>query len=425
MAAARQMLAGKVLYRDVWYDKPPLVPLFYVLMGALDGWVLRAIGAVYSLLACILAFVFARDLYGRREAFWAAGLLAFFLILDFPVSVIPIGPDMLMLVPHLFAVYLAWQGRAFYSGLAAGAAFLCNAKAVFVLAACAVFCLPEIAALAAGFSVPLVSAGLMLWVQGSWTGYLDQTWIWGAVYAGNTFVTDPVRSGIVRTINWLGFHAALVAGALQRWPWRMIAWFVLSLSAVALGGRFFPRYYLQVLPPLVVLGSYGIARHKYLRYAAIALLLIPAIRFGPRYFTLAAHPTAPWTDTDMDRDSREASAIVKRLAAPGDTLFVWGYRPEDWIYTGLTAANRYMDCQALTGVPADRHLTQSQAVSTSGTAEARSEVARSHPAFIMDGLTKFNPSLDMAKYPELKSWIAEYQPIAQTRFTVVYRRRVP
>jgi 4-amino-4-deoxy-L-arabinose transferase-like glycosyltransferase len=425
MAAAKQMLAGKMLYRDIWYDKPPLVPLFYLLTGAVDGWVLRAAGAVFSLLACALAYLFARDFHGRREGLWASGLLAFFLIFDLPVSVVPIGPDMLMLVPHLLAVYLAWRGNPFWSGVAAGIAFLCNAKALFVVAACAAFCFPALGLLAAGFAFPVVSAAAVLWMSGAWAGYRDQVWIWGALYAGNTFLANPIQNGLSRTANWLGFHSALVLGSFYRWPWRMIVWMGLSLIAVAMGWRFFPRYYLQALPPLVIIASYGLARNRYLRYAALVLLLIPAVRFGPRYFTLAAHPIQPWSDTEMDRDSREASRMVSQLAKPGDTLFIWGYRPEDWVYTGLPAANRFMDCQALTGVPADRHLMQSQPVSTAGTEEARREVARSQPSFILDGLTPFNRELDMSNYPELRPWIAGYRLAARTKFTVIYIRKTP
>jgi hypothetical protein len=205
----------------------------------------------------------------------------------------------------------------------------------------------------------------------------------------------------------------------------MIVWMAVSLIAVALGWRFFSRYYLQALPPLVIIASHGLMRSRYLRYAALALLLIPAIRFGPRYFTLAAHPNQIWSDTEMDRDSREASGIVSRMAKPGDTLFIWGYRPEDWVYTGLPAANRFMDCQALTGVPADRHLTQSQPVSTTGTEVARREVAGSQPTFIVDGLTPFNRELDMANFPELKPWIANYRLAARTKSTLIYIRNHP
>jgi Dolichyl-phosphate-mannose-protein mannosyltransferase len=425
MAAANQIHAGRALYRDIWYDKPPLVPLFYVITGAAAGWLLRVVGAIFSLLACLAAWVFAREMYGRQQGFWAAGLLGFFLIFDLPVSVIPIGPDMLMLVPHLVAVYLAWRGQALFSGIVAGIAFLCNAKAVFVATACAVFCFPAIAPLALGFSVPLVIAASVLWTGGMWAGYREQVWVWGALYAGNTFLAHPFQNAIVRTANWLGFHFGLVLPSFSAWNWRILTWLGLSFAAVAMGWRFFPRYYLQLLPPLVIMASAGVVRNRYLRYAALALMLIPTIRFGPRYFTLAFHPDTAWSDTDLDRDSRDASAIVRGLAKPGDTMFVWGYRPEDWVYTRLRAANRYMDCQALTGVPADRHLSQSQPVSTAGTAEARREVAASRPDFILDGLTPLNRILDMADYPELKPWIAQYQLAARTRFTLVYRRKMP
>jgi len=47
LAAARAMLAGKALYRDIWFDKPPLSALFYVLIDARTGFVLRLAGALF------------------------------------------------------------------------------------------------------------------------------------------------------------------------------------------------------------------------------------------------------------------------------------------------------------------------------------------------------------------------------------------
>ena len=46
----------------------------------------------------------------------------------------PLASDMLLVVPHLAAIYFAWRGRAFWSGFAAGIGLLCSSKAVFVLA---------------------------------------------------------------------------------------------------------------------------------------------------------------------------------------------------------------------------------------------------------------------------------------------------
>ena len=30
LAAAQQMRAGQVLYRDIWFDKPPFAPMLYL-----------------------------------------------------------------------------------------------------------------------------------------------------------------------------------------------------------------------------------------------------------------------------------------------------------------------------------------------------------------------------------------------------------
>ena len=81
------------------------------------------------------------------------------------------------------------------------------------------------------------------------------------------------------------------------------------------------------------------------------LLLIPVTRFGPAYLAAVRDPF--WRDIGMDRDSRVAAQFTRQMERPGDTLFVWGYRPEIYAYTGLPAASIYLDSQPLTGVPAD------------------------------------------------------------------------
>jgi hypothetical protein len=124
----------------------------------------------------------------------------------------------------------------------------------------------------------------------------------------------------------------------------------------------------------------------------------------------------------MDQDSRRAAQLARQWSAPGDTLFVWGFRPELYVYTGLAAATPYLDSQPLTGVPADRHLTDSQPVDSELTHARRAELARTHPTFIMDGLGPFNPRLAIAAYADLLPWLAQYQEVARTDLTVIYKR---
>ncbi len=161
------------------------------------------------------------------------------------------------------------------------------------------------------------------------------------------------------------------------------------------------------------------------RALALALLLIPLVRFGPRYAMLArdlatGRPHA-WADVAMDQDSRAAARLALQSSLPGDTLFVWGFRPDLWVYTGLPAATRFLDSQALTGVPADRHLTQSAPVASDFTRANREELARTHPMIVIDGLSLYNPALAMDRYPELRPWLAQYHEVARTPTTVIYR----
>ena len=111
LAAAEQMLRGKTLYRDIWFDKPPLLAAFYLLWGARAGWLLRLADSLYAWAACWIAYRFARDLWSETEGLWAAGLLGFFLVFDLPSSATPLASDLLMLPPHMAAVWLAWRNR--------------------------------------------------------------------------------------------------------------------------------------------------------------------------------------------------------------------------------------------------------------------------------------------------------------------------
>lgn len=418
------MRHGAKLYKDVWFDKPPLTAAVNLLWGVSIGPVLRLAGAIYAMLACLLAYAFAAGLWTRREGYWAAGLMAFFLTFDTHSAVVPLAADMLLLVPHLAAVWLAWRKQAFWSGVAAGVGFLFNAKAVLVLAVCALFAWPGVLPLLAGFVAPNLIALGWLAANGAIAAYIDQVWRWPALYAASPVVSDPVWNGVVRTVNWLGFHAAVVIGAVvfywRRTGWKFIAWAAICYVGVVLGWRFFPRYFFLLLPPLIVAAARGftVMRGRIAVAVAIAALSVPLVRFAPRYISLAH-----WNDLALDEDSRAVSQLALGLAPPHGTLFVWGYRPEIFLYTKLRPATRYLDSQAMTGVPADRHLSQSTVVLTAGTHEAREELARSRPDVFIDSLGLYNPALAPDRYPELRALLDGYREAAHTKGSVLYVRR--
>ena len=418
-AAAIQILDGKSLYRDVWFDKPPLSAFVYLLWDARIGVVLRVAGAAFVFACCWMLWRFARDLWGPREGLAAALLLGFFLTFGIPSAVIALAPDLLMVLPHIAAVYLAWRGRAFLSGLLAGVALLVNAKAVFVLAACLFFAWRGAGWLLGGLAIPNIVA--LVWFG---RPYFDQVWRWGALYSGQAFA---FATGFMRTANWAGFQAALIVGAAfclwkeGRWRWKMAAWLLLSLAAVAAGWRFFPRYYFQLLPVMALLAARGYTLLGRCRAILLALLLIPLVRFGPRYAMLAndlVHQRqSNWSDLALNEDSR---AVSGRIGHTG-TLLVWGYRPDVFAYTRMSAGSRFLDSQPLTGVLADRHLVSSQPVAPALAARNRRELVASDPTWIVDGLGPLNPALAITNFPDLRDWLGNYHEVARTEFSIIYR----
>lgn len=437
LAAALNLLHARVPYLDFWYDKPPLCAVYYLLCGAHWGWALRALDAAYVFVASLLIFRLARAWWGEAEGCAAALLLAFFLTFYLAAAVIPFAADALMIVPHLAAIDCGFRRRAVQAGLWCGVAFLFNVKAVFVLLTCLSWMMMPAVLLLGGFLIPLFVAAVAALATGAWTGYYTQVWRWGLIYAANAPVSHPVVLAFHRTIDWLGFHAALVAGggyelAHARRPdlWKLGAWIALSFAAVCLGGHFAPRYYLQLLPPMVVAAARGFVhagreRPRLAAVLAVLLLLVPFVRFAPSYISLAGDDilrTEPqWPDVVLDLDSQHVAREIRAVAQPGDTLFVWGYRPDIYVYTRMISGCLFSDSQPLTGVPADRHLRVSQPVYAEPAAENRARLVRSHPTFVVDGLSLLNPKLAPGNYPELRPWLAGYRLVGRTKLSLIYR----
>lgn len=413
LAAASEMLRGKLLYNEIWFDKPPLFPAFYMLWGALTGWPLRIAGALYVLFSAWSVGRVARQLWSEREEQLAAALTAFALTFWIPATVMVIGPDLMLIPIQAAAVLAAWRGQALAAGLIAGFGTLINGKMLLLLPAFFVarpiwfagFVLPQLA---------LLPAAQSYWIQ---------VWSWGAAYSRDTFIANPIIEGLQRTANWLGFHAAIVIGAalaLKDEPGkrRWIIWLTCAVIAVVAGFRFAPRYYFLLLPAVTILASRALLQQRLL----LLLLLIPLIRFGPRYVELGADliqgKPHQWRDLAMEQDSRAAATL---LSGPG-TLLVWGYRPEIYAISRKPAATRFLDSQPLTGVLADRHLTESRPTVPEIAKANRAELITTKPDWIVDGLGPYNPQLAITQFPDLKEWLANYHEVARTSGSIVYRR---
>lgn len=415
LAAAAEILRGKVLYQEIWFDKPPLFPGLYLLWGAVAGWPLRVAGAVYVLLSAWAVGRVARELWTVREERLAAALTAFFLTFGIPATVMVIGPDLMLIPLQAAAVLAAWRGQALAAGLMVGFGMLINGKMLLLL--------PAMFVARPLWLVGFVAPQLVLLPVAQ--AYWLEVWSWGAMYSRDTFVDNPLLEGLRRTGNWLGFHAAIVTGALlalrhEPRKLRWLLWLGCGLVAVVAGFRFAPRYYFLLLPPVLILGARGLAHGR--QRLLLLLLLIPLIRFGPRYGQLAADLAQgtphEWRDLAMEQDSRAAARL---LHGPGD-LLVWGYRPEIYAMSGKAAATRFLDSQPLTGVLADRHLTDARPSAAALAQVNRAELVKTKPQWIVDGIGRYNPALAITHFADLREWLAAYREVGRTGGCIIYER---
>ena len=438
LAAAIQLLHGRLPYRDFWYDKPPLAALFYSLIGGYSGWPLRLLGIVFVLACCWLAYRLAARWWGQPEGRAAALSLAFFTAFYLPSATVPFAVDGLLLLPHLAAIYFAKERRPFWSGICCAAGLLTNIKAVFVVATCALWLLPNLTLFSVGVALPLGIAAATGAALGLLPDFYQQVWQWGLIYARGATASNPLGIALKNSADWLAFHAALLAGFLimirqqtKTDQFKLTVWFVLSFVALLFGNHFAPRYFFQLLPVLVIAGARGmvfaISRYGRLAVTVFALLLlVPLIRFGPRYTSLVwlnlKHRQTTWADAALDIDSQQVALIINERKHPSDTLFVWGYRPDVYVYTRLLPPGKFWDSQPLDGVPADRHLLSSQAILTGAARENRALFVQSRPAFVVDGLGMLNPALAPEKFAEIAAWLRHYRLIRQTSLSRIYQR---
>ena len=476
--AAEQVLDGRALYREIYFDKPPALPLVYALLFKLFGahiLVIRLFTIFYSVAISATLYLFGSRLYGGREGLLAAAMFAVFSTTYTTGHVQGLNTDFLMLLPYTAGAYLltrsveatAHRGRlyALGGGALAGVAFQVNPKAVFdliffislLLIACRWhgLNLRRGAGLLGSAIVGFIAGALPFFAYIAATGSLSDYWLhvwdWGARYAGYYSAWKTLSSALAQSANYFALNNTLLitlafvvatvilrarrkghdnedekravgagfapAGA-HRSDVVLLAWLAASYCGLALGGRFFGHYFFQIMPALCLLGGRGLIAiisrlnaprvSATVRWLILSLMLIGFIftlaRFHSRTFVLAldlaretkSERTTEWLHERLNREERMAAAAARQMRdpagaadlkdvealrrdAPDDYLFVWGYRPEIYYWSGLRPASRYLSTQPLTGVPADIHYfgwDYGQLLEEEKTKLAREELAR-------------------------------------------------
>src|ERR671938_1493897 len=190
----------------------------------------------------------------------------------------------------------------------------------------------SISLLLAGAAVP-VAAGAMSAAQvGAW-------WYAVVAYRGDgdsLFTGSPIHRYHLLTASQpaagkaLAQIAALAALAWWRAPLLLRLWFGAAVVGVLAGGNFHAHYYLQLVPPLAILGGVAVVelvearRGRRIAWGACAATAAAALAFAaPLWFASGvAQAEAIWPRDPHLQSDKAVSAYVKLHTRPHEQIFV-------------------------------------------------------------------------------------------------------
>ncbi|MDE2302519.1 MAG: glycosyltransferase family 39 protein [Sphingomonadales bacterium] len=368
---ARVMLAGGLPYRDAIERKPPLLfAVYWAIFGLFgpDNWLaLHGVMLVWVLLTMLGLFWLVRRLFDTTSGVIAALLYA---VLQpwATAKNLAFNGEVLMNLPLVAAYALALRPRpggtrAFAAGLLLAIAFLLKQPAAIAAVPLGCYLLfarnraagvfpREAIVLGAGFALVLAATVAVLW----WFGILGEAWYW--TVADHTVPYVFWFHGFVHTVLFaiIALPVLLALGwrGRLRIAWRdhgaefaaVLGWLAVSVIGASAGGRFYPHYFIQLLPPLGVLTAPVFAmaaraqprgRWNLASFAAAWLALGSVITFAVESVQLRASAPSP------------AGLWLRAHSAPGDRIFVWGQQTPLYLDADRLPASRYIATFPLTG----------------------------------------------------------------------------
>ncbi|WP_237330291.1 ArnT family glycosyltransferase [Streptomyces sp. BA2] len=425
---ARMLADGGELYETVVDRKPPLVPWLYegtfALFGDATLLPLKVLAVAAQLLTAVLLVCVARRRWGD-----GAGRTAGVLYLLISVGLNPEDAqaatfEVFMLPCTAAALWCADRRRWGAAGAAVACAFLVKQTGGAVLVPVAWLLWQSggarrgVLRLGVGLSAPVLAAaalthpaGFLFWTvtgsgaYASFTGSELHVLFRGLT---NTAVLAAACVGIIPPVVRVLRIAR--TGSAELW-----LWLASSAAAVLVGFHFFGHYFLQLTPPLALLGT-------------AALQILPRVRTwtavsvsaGTCALFLTWGMLAPRPELAHATRLAETARV---LTAPQDKVLFWGIHPETYWLSDRTPASRYLTAGLLTNYSGGRNGPQvGERYAVEGSWRVFRRELREHPPTIVvdDSRGKlFTPN----RLPTLRRLLTVgYEPVARVGGAVVYAR---
>jgi 4-amino-4-deoxy-L-arabinose transferase-like glycosyltransferase len=456
---ANEIVDGGRPYADAVERKPPL--LFWTYAGIFEvagkfNWkALHFVALLWTLCAMAGLYVIGRDLFDRNTGLIAA---LFYSVFQpwWTWKTLSFNGEMLMNLPIVWAWAIAFRRSSsrlrpelFAAGVLLGAAFLLKQPAAIAAVPLGIYLLlPSYRTqrsltrtdsiiqgiiLTLGFFAALGSVAIVLWNQ----GILHEAFYWTIADHDIPFVFW--QKGIVITLAFLAVCLPLVFGAIMacrdkgeiwagRTPERTGLLGLLAASAIgaAAGARFYPHYYVQLIPPLALLAAPYYARLCSGTIQPRYWLLRPMVTYAWLALTIIVFSIVQWAGLAQRRAPSEAGRYLFTHSAPDDRIFVWGQSAKIYLEAHRRPACRYITTFPLTGLvfggPIPSFDTRYR-IMPGAWATLEQDFEKHPPAYIVDLSSEPGALYPVRDFPILAKLLSQrYQPVARTPEGIIYHR---
>jgi 4-amino-4-deoxy-L-arabinose transferase-like glycosyltransferase len=457
---ANEIVDGGRPYVDAVERKPPLLFWTYAAVFRVAGkfnWpALHLVALLWTLATMAGLYVIGRDLFDRETGLIAALLYSVFQPWA-SYKNLAFNGEMVMNVAIVWAWAIALRRSSsrlrpelVLAGALLCAGFLLKQPAAIAAVPLGIYLLlPSYRAsrsltptnsiiqatmLMLGFFVAQGSVALVLWKQ----GVLHDAFYW--TISDHDVPHVFWQKGITTTLAFLGACLPLVIGAIMarrdkrqiyagRTPERTALLGLLTASAIgaAAGARFYPHYYVQLIPPLALLAAPYYSRLWSRAIQPPHWLLRPRVTYAWLALTVIAFSIAHWIGLAPRRVPSEAGRYLLEYSAPDDRIFVWGQSSVIYLDAHRHPACRYITAFPLTGYvfggPLPGFDTRSRILPGAWTT-LEQDFNKHPPAYIVDLYSTPGALYPVRDFPILAKLLAErYQPVAHTAEGVIYRMR--
>ena len=126
----------------------------------------------------------------------------------------------------------------------------------------------------------------------------------------------------------------------------MLVWLVVELALLGFGQRFYARYLLLIVPPLIVLFGFTLCtlwvERPRISRGVLTVALCAAVAVGLLWQSLPTPSNDPQIAANAD-----LAAYVRANSAPGETIYVWGTDPDLYLRSDRQPAGPYLQIHPL------------------------------------------------------------------------------